>query len=312
MSDKRLESWAQRLLSVKDRKLVLLLVSILAGIVLVGTAWEKSQPFLQLFARASSDATEIGRIRKDVEQQRDAIGLISRDANNARVEIEKVAELSQKAQQRADEATDQTTQIRKLQGEAKDVLEQIRETSDFSFLLARAAADDRKAFDELLRHAEQAGNAFHDLAVSAIVRIAGDLGSSLRFGIDWKLIGIDPATTDFEEFKEIFRARPAFDKPGILLELWHQERFSKFDRLSFLRDVIKSTDSILVLHAACQAMNEEAKINRNVIGYAQYLDWWFEHAKEYTGVKNYKPPEDIQLPVDSILSVPSPSPSIPR
>jgi hypothetical protein len=77
-------------LRVKERKLVILLASILAALVLVGTVWEKSQPFLRLFQRASSDAGEISKIRKEVEQQRNTIAVIARDANNAHAEMERL------------------------------------------------------------------------------------------------------------------------------------------------------------------------------------------------------------------------------
>jgi hypothetical protein len=43
-------------------------------------------------------------------------------------------------------------------------------------------------------------------------------------------------------------------------------------------------------------MNEEAKINKNIIGYREYFKWWKEHAAEYAGVKDYKAGDIIRAP----------------
>lgn len=309
----QLEQLASRILKVRERKLVILFLSILALVVLVGTAWEKSQPFVRLFLKASSDAEEIAKIRKDVEQQRDTIGVIAREANTAHAEMDKAVQLSADAKKKSEEAATKASEIAELAEKARAQAEKIKTTLDFSFVLARAAADDRHAFDQLSSDANDEGSPFHDLALKAIVRIAGDLGLRLNFEMDWKRIGINPDTASLAEFEEVFANRPAFDKPGIISKIWQQQRFSKFERLSFLYDVIKSTDSILVLNAACSAMNDEAKINKNIIGYSLYLNWWWEHGGEYAGLKEYKPSETLELPADSIIAIPqsaSPVPSV--
>jgi len=132
---------------VKERKLVILLASILAALVLVGTAWEKSQPFLRLFQRASSDAGEISKIRKEVEQQRNTITVIARDANNAHAEMEKALKLSSDAEKNSAEATRKTSEMTKLVSQASDALGEIKTTSDFAFLCSEKpglAADTRQ------------------------------------------------------------------------------------------------------------------------------------------------------------------------
>src|SRR4029077_16564811 len=143
----RLEKWADRILSIKERKLVLLVVSILGGIILLGTAWEKSAPFVGLFQRASSDAGEIAKIKKDVEQQRDLIAAVARDATTARNQMDEAVRLSSDAKRKSDAATGSL----KKTGEELDT---VRKRSEFSLLLARANADERKAFDELIDAAD--------------------------------------------------------------------------------------------------------------------------------------------------------------
>jgi hypothetical protein len=55
----------------------------------------------------------------------------------------------------------------------------------------------------------------------------------LDLALDWKRIGIDPAKANLEELKDTFETRPTFDKPAILAEIFKQDRFGKFERLSF-------------------------------------------------------------------------------
>lgn len=162
----KIERLAGRLLKVKERKIVILLASVLALVVLFGTAWEKSQPFVRLFRKASTDAGEIVKIRKDVEQQRDAIAVITREANAAHAEMNKAIQLSADAQRRSEEAETKASEIAGLAEEARAELDRMKATTDFSFLLACASADDRNAFDELLKDAQQTGP-FRELALKA-------------------------------------------------------------------------------------------------------------------------------------------------
>jgi len=250
----------------------------------LGSAAEGIRKIISPFVRATQDASEVAKIRKDVEQQRDAIALIARDANTARAEMSDIAALSKAAKAQADEVLASGKVVQHLAEEAAESVRQISTTSDFAFLLARASADDRNAFDELLALAEQPSHPFHELAQAAVVRIAGDFMTSptLKPHIDWAKVGVDPNTVDFEELKAIFASRPKFDQPLILDGIANLDRLPKPERLTFFRDVIKSTKSLIVLNAACFATNKEAKIDKNIIAYRDYLVWWVDHIRDYT------------------------------
>jgi hypothetical protein len=269
---------------VRENKIISLVVALLAGLVLLGNAADGIRKIVSPFFRATQDASEVARIRKEVEQQRDAIAIIARDANAARSEMSDIAALSKAAKTQADEVLASSKVVQHLAEEAAQSVKQISTTSDFAFLLARASADDRKGFDELLALAEQPSHPFHELAQSALVRIAGDFMTLpvLKPQIDWSKVGADPNTVDFEELKAIFASRPTFDQPLILDAMANLDRLPKAERLTFFRDVIKSTKSLIVLNAACFAMNKEAKIDKNIIAYRDYLVWWVEHIRDYT------------------------------
>ena len=113
----------------------------------------------------------------------------------------------------------------------------------------------------------------------------------LKPQIDWSKLGVDPNTIDFEQLKIIFESRPTFDQPIILDGIAGLDRLPKAERLTFFRDVIQTTKSLIVLHAACFAMNKEAKIDRNIIAYRDYLQWWVEHIRDYTPAADPFSPE---------------------
>lgn len=281
---KRVHEKANRVLAwFRNNAIVALIIAFMGGIILIGKTAENVMKIISPFFRASTEASQVAEIRKDVERQRDAIGVIERDANAAHARIEEASRISKIAQEKAEDVVRRSDEIQQLANKAASAVETIRTTSDFSFVLAKASADDREAFDDLMAIFDQPNHKFQALAQSALLRIVGEDGSKLQFEPDLKKnVGVDPATADFAEMKEIFDSQPMFDKPAILRAIWKQERFPKYDRLTFLRNVIAKTPSISVLSAACRAMDGEAKIHKNVIGYRNYLEWWAEHIRDYT------------------------------
>jgi hypothetical protein len=280
----RLHERANRVLAwFRNNAIVALIIAFMGGVILIGKTAENLMKIISPFFRASTEASQVAEIRKDVERQRDAIGVIERDANAAQARIEEASRISKIAQEKAEDVVRRSDEIQQLANKAASAVETIRTTSDFSFVLAKAAADDREAFDDLIAIFGQPSHKFQALAQSALLRIVGEDGSKLQLEPDWqKHIGVDPATADFAEMKEIFESRPMFDKAAVLRAVWNQERFPKYDRLTFLRDIIVKTPSISVLAAACRAMDGEARIHKNVIGYREYLEWWAEHIRDYT------------------------------
>jgi hypothetical protein len=73
-------------------------------------------------------------------------------------------------------------------------------------------------------------------------------------------------------------------KPDFLHKFWEQDRFSKWQRLQFIYEVIRDDNSLRALHAACVIMNLEAKISKNILGDKQYLEWWERNKEHYKGM----------------------------
>ena len=64
------------------------------------------------------------------------------------------------------------------------------------------------------------------------------------------------------------------NRSTVLETVWAQERFSKYDRLQFLYDLVKTTESNRILYKACKLIDTEAKLNYNYLWYKQHIEWW--------------------------------------
>lgn len=242
--------------------------------------------------RAIADAEEIEKIRKEVEKHRDAITLIVRDTNTAREDLEKVRLLSNDARGKADE-------LAKVLAQAQETLEDIRTVGDFGLLLMKVSNDDRPAFDSLRDIAGDWKHRFCAIAKQALIKIITDpqVTGLLSYPIDWqKDYGIDPAKATLEQLVEVYTKEPPFRQSTVLLAMWDQNRFPKSKRLQVLYEVIQTTPSLRCLHCACDLMNKESKVGKNILAYDEYLKWWEENRLVYVERENAGPknPADKQ------------------
>lgn len=175
-------------------------------------------------------------------------------------------------------------QLEKVLSESRIVLDEVKSTSDFALLLTKASNDDRDSFEALRKIADTKGDKFQQIAYQALVQIVTDIQNvfEIQSSIDWqKEYNIDPAKASLADFVNVYpKALPVF-QPKILQTIWEQERFSKTEKLEMLYAVIATTKSLKTLRTACKLMNEEAKLDRNIIAYKQYSIWWEENKKNY-------------------------------
>lgn len=175
----------------------------------------------------------------------------------------------------ASEARQKAAELESLVEKAADAQRKLGQATEFTMLLARASNDDRTAFDKLMAMAFDERNPEAELAKSAIIKIATDITNVLHFDSDTTKQGLAPKTASIAEFKVFIQdaKRPDF-AVAVVNKLMEQDRFRKRDRLQVLVDTISDTKSVAVLSAACQALNAEAKIDKNIIGWPQYIQWW--------------------------------------
>lgn len=182
----------------------------------------------------------------------------------------------------ASEAKHKTEELERIVTKASTAQASLAQISDFNMTLTRANNDDRAAFDDLLKlmHHENDSNAA--LAKQAAVKIATDISGVLTFDTDLLKVKFNAGTALVSEYREFLANAPRPDFAATAVsKIMDQERFRKKIRLQLLVDIISETKSIRVLHAACMALNREAKIDRNIIGWTEYIVWWASHENDY-------------------------------
>jgi hypothetical protein len=176
------------------------------------------------------------------------------------------------------------TNLQNLVAEAREALSDLRSNANFNLLLTKANNDDRAAFDEIVDISRKPGS-FQSLAVSAINRIVMDIDPMVSVRIDpnvpWDKYHIDLSKSSLQELLALYTSIPSLYRPRYLSDLWKQERFARGALLQMLYNVIQHESSLRALHRACVLMNQEAKINKNILGAHLYLLWWEQNKLRY-------------------------------
>ena len=227
--------------------------------------------------KAIADAEHIDKIRGEVEAQRDTITIIARDANKAREDINRVDNYAKIAKGKSEEAERAATAAVASQQELDRIM-------SFSLLITRANNDDRTAFDHLLKLANNNDPIFGALSMRAALGIVTSRGLMVSLSdSDLPRFDFTPQTAtlqEYENFIKTYSLRPDV-ATGALVSMWNQERFSKQEKLNFLIDQINKTPSIRILESSCNLVNSEAKLDKNILVWHLYPQWWNENMNRY-------------------------------
>lgn len=220
-------------------------------------------------------------IRTEVENHRGSINLLIRDADKARVDLNKIEELSKDAKTKVDE-------IGRVLEKANEAMSSTRSISEFSLNLIKASNDDRAAFDKLLDIYHASSNPLSKIAYNAILKIIDDLIIELdvdivKHKILWDKTNIDPNTASLQIFELALNSEEVsfFYKPELLESVWRQTRFKEGERLKFFFNIIKTTNSLRTLYRACATVENVANLEKNLINYTEYIEWWEKNKDLY-------------------------------
>ena len=219
----------------------------------------------------------LGEVQTRVKRHEEAIRLIAERAKQSFIEIQAAQQLSLQAKSQLEEA-------RGLVRKAETSVDQLRNTVDFNLLLTKARNDDRQAFYQIVKLAEEKGP-FQETALDAAGQIVIEVNPLFSVRIDpevpWGNYALDPKLDEMEKLLKIYPSIPSVLRPNYISQIWSQERFPKQRRMDFLYEVIKSDRSLRALDRACTLMNKEAKINKNILGAKEYLQWWQDSRAKY-------------------------------
>lgn len=169
---------------------------------------------------------------------------------------------------------------------ADDTLKKLDATIDFTLLIAEAEADNRLAFDHLVEMQSSTDPRIASIAHNTVNKILSALEESYlisknNLSANWQGIGIDPNTNSLQQLKTFYEQHPPPLKKYIIGYIATTDRFPKIDRLDFIADIIRSDVSLSARNNACFAMNEEAKLNKNIMAANEYLVWWEKNRSNY-------------------------------
>jgi ribosomal protein L40E len=231
---------------------------------------------------ASTVSKNLENVQLNVNQQQLAITFIETKAKQALKEINAINDLSTQAISHAENAE-------QLVSKAQKSIDDLTRLMDFNLLVIKATNDDRHAFDQLRKIPYD--DPFHEMALKTVFTITDDprlswqirQDASMQYNFDW-----DKESWDFLRSMYPHPIMDAYQnryKPNILSRIWAQKRFPIKKRIDFLYDVIKTDGSIAALNRACMLMNEEAHINKNIMGAKSYLEWYEANKSKYDVAK---------------------------
>ena len=122
---------------------------------------------------------------------------------------------------------------------------------------------------------------FQKVAKNAIQEILIETNPMITIRIHpkypWQMNGIDPNKLSYEEYVAFYKKVIPFYKPGLIAEIWSEERFSKYQKLSFLVNVIESDNSVRAAEYASRLVNKEAHTGKNFLVREVFVKWFNEN-----------------------------------
>lgn len=150
-------------------------------------------------------------------------------------------------------------------------------------------------YDQLVKIASQSYPNFPDLqqaALEAVKQVKTVLDAKYREGefdskydsfVHLAVLGSKPIDWTIEEFRNNMPLLQSSSKAICLDYVWKQnKRFSKYERLNFINEILESEKDVTTIYVACALMNEEAKLNKDFLSEKnEYLQWWKTKKETY-------------------------------
>lgn len=170
----------------------------------------------------------------------------------------------------------------KLKTLESEALAELRQTSEYVLTVVAAQNDDRKAYDQLTRWANDKASPFSERAAQARDKIQDEHTSpfSFTYNLQWPQ-GVDPSKLSFDRLKATFSATTPQNRTSLVNFIWDREDIPKKDKMEFLVEVMKSDHSLRVVEQAARCFLEESKQPIKRLATDQMIDWWEKNKNEY-------------------------------
>jgi hypothetical protein len=173
-------------------------------------------------------------------------------------------------------AVNQATQDAQLIAELREKVEKQAGTIEFTVTAVAAQNDDRQAFDQLRKIADEKGNPLAARAEQVWVTVLGQHNPPMHvsgFSIDWQP-GVDPARLSLVELRRAYNDAPVTLRPALIEFIWKRADLPKRDRMAFLIDVLKTDSSLNALEYAGRFFAASADLKLKPLAVPEFVAWW--------------------------------------
>ena len=257
---------------------------------------EKVGSFKTNAEQASKYFEEIKLVRSKIEGEEhainDAVALFSKKIANQNATIDQVATKAFAAEQLSKEAENQIKEARKSLAdlsstisEAKASLEKVQAIASLTELVTDAQNDDRSAFDQLRKMADDPDNPLAKRADSAWKSISTSFASGLQleFQVPW-LPGVDPSKFDLWSLELAYNdAASQTIQNGILQYMWKREDIHKVEKLDFILKVARRDRSLRNVAYALRTFEAATTANVPIFDVDYAENWWEGHRQDFVG-----------------------------
>lgn len=198
---------------------------------------------VELLHKATSDAAAVEAIRKRVEDQSATIDLIAKEATSAE-------SATQEAERQIEVTKEKMKEFDSALQDAKSTLRKVQDNASLVELITEAQNDNRDAFDDLKRIAEDKSNPFSQRAASARRSIFISVASELVLSSppSWRL-GVDPSKLTLEQLQSDYQQGIDMNQPtklSLVSYIWSRDDFSIDSRREFAVQVASHDRSLKV------------------------------------------------------------------
>jgi len=171
-------------------------------------------------------------------------------------------------------------------GEIDERLSELDLLTRFQDVVSQAQNDERQAFDQLKKWADDPSFPMSSRAAQAWYSVRDTVLRTLVYTVSpfrWPN-GVDPEILTMEKCGKVYKSqscRPAWFKKGFLCYVWRRETFPKKERMQFLVDVMKDEQSLEATATAGDMLRDEGKFEFHQLAVEAIMKWWEENKENF-------------------------------
>jgi len=227
--------------------------------------------------QATTDATAIASLKERVEAQSATVDLVAKSANDARQLVDELDEKSKITDKKLDRVDQATT-------DAHEAIQDMKRATGFATTLLAAQNDNWNAFYQLRKWSNDKAFPLHEVAGNAYVKIRVSYSpiDPGYLNINWSP-DIDPSKVALSDFEKTYSALNPIYHAHLVHVVWGRSDISKKERMSFLIQVLKTSNSLTAKHYAAKffvGATGDKDLKWEPFNMDALHNWWKHHGDE--------------------------------